>query len=116
MDGVTSANDLVKLAAQWGHEAIAITDHGVVQAFPEAYEAGEKYGVKIIYGMEAYMFDDSLKTNTRVPTYHCLLLVKTWKGLKKPVQNWLLESHLNYFSRVPRIPKSLLARMRQGFY
>jgi len=113
MDGVTSANDLVKLAAQWGHEAIAITDHGVVQAFPEAYEAGEKYGVKIIYGMEAYIFDDSLKTNTRVPTYHCLLLVKNLEGLKN-LYKLVTESHLNYFSRVPRIPKSLLARMRQG--
>ncbi|KAF5057892.1 DNA polymerase III PolC-type [anaerobic digester metagenome] len=57
MDGMVSAGDLVRQAIQWGHEAIAITDHGVVQAFPEAMEAaGSK--IKVLYGMEAYVVDD----------------------------------------------------------
>ncbi len=78
MDGVSEAKDIVKRAYQWGHPAIAITDHGVVQAFPDANhvwddlwrdeknkrkEAGDANPdkqdfFKIIYGMEAYLVDD----------------------------------------------------------
>ncbi len=58
MDSVVDVNEVIKMAAEWGHSAIAITDHGVVQAFPDAFNAGEKYGIKIIYGLEAYMVDD----------------------------------------------------------
>ena len=59
LDGMTSAEKLVKRAAKWGHKAIAITDHGVVQAFPEAAAAAKKAGIKILYGMEGYYVDDS---------------------------------------------------------
>lgn len=58
MDSVLNVKDVVKRAGDWGHKALAITDHGVVQAFPDAYAAGEKHGVKIIYGVEAYLVDD----------------------------------------------------------
>ena len=58
MDSVVNVEEVVKKAANWGHKSLAVTDHGVVQAFPDAYEAGEEYGVKIIYGLEAYMVDD----------------------------------------------------------
>lgn len=78
MDGVSEAKDIVKRAYKWGHPAIAITDHGVVQAFPDAnhvwedlwkaekakrIEAGDENPdkqdfFKIIYGMEAYLVDD----------------------------------------------------------
>ena len=60
MDGVTSATELVKRAAKWGHKAIAITDHGVVQAYPDAYAASKKNNIKIIYGVECYLLDDSV--------------------------------------------------------
>lgn len=56
-DGVVSATELVKRAAAYGHDAVAITDHGVVQSYPEAYSAGKKHGVKILYGMEANLID-----------------------------------------------------------
>ena len=67
MDGVTDAKALVKRAYQWGHPAIAITDHGVVQSFPEANHCFDEYGgcvpkdspFKVLYGMEAYLVDDT---------------------------------------------------------
>lgn len=62
MDSVCSAADVIKQAAAWGHPAVAITDHGVVQAFPEAYNAAKKSGIKLIYGVEGYLIDDGITT------------------------------------------------------
>ncbi|MDW7670660.1 MAG: PolC-type DNA polymerase III [Bacillota bacterium] len=61
MDGICSPEQIIRQAAEWGHKAIAITDHGVVQAFPEAAEAGREHGIRIIYGMEGYLVDDESK-------------------------------------------------------
>ena len=62
MDGVSDVNDIVGCAHKWGHKAIAITDHGVVQAFPEANHYIERLDkedpFKVIYGVEAYLVDD----------------------------------------------------------
>ncbi len=58
MDAMTNVKDLVKRAAQWGHKAIAVTDHGVVQAFPEAAAAVKSNNIKVIYGVEAYLVDN----------------------------------------------------------
>ncbi|OYD09479.1 PolC-type DNA polymerase III [Paludifilum halophilum] len=60
MDGVYDPEKMVKQAAEWGHPAVAVTDHGVVQAYPEAYAAGQKYGVQVIFGLEAYLVDDGV--------------------------------------------------------
>lgn len=58
MDAVDSPSSLVMQAAEWGHPAVAITDHGVVQGFPEAMDAAKSTGIKVIYGVEAYLVDD----------------------------------------------------------
>jgi len=58
LDALTEPADVVKRAAHWGMPAIAVTDHGVAQAFPDMWKAGKKNNVKIIYGMEAYYVND----------------------------------------------------------
>lgn len=59
MDSVVPVRDFVKMAKSWGHKAVAITDHGVVQAFPDAaHEVSPEEDFKMIYGMEAYLVDD----------------------------------------------------------
>lgn len=58
MDAIASSEDIVKRAADWGHKAVAITDHSTAQAFPFAYNAGQKYGVKILYGVEVNLVDE----------------------------------------------------------
>lgn len=60
MDGVSTIEDYMKLAKNMGHKAIAITDHGVAQSFPEAQSCADKYGIKALYGCEFYMVNDEL--------------------------------------------------------
>ncbi len=62
MDGVSSAKELIGRAIDWGHKAIALTDHGVVQAYPDAMKASaNNEKIKVLYGVEGYLIDDSLK-------------------------------------------------------
>ena len=83
MDAVTSATDLLKRAAKWGMKSIAITDHGVVQAFPEAHHFTEKNpDLKIIYGVEAYLAPDktpsvSFPKGQDIDTTYCVLDLET---------------------------------------
>lgn len=60
MDAVTSIDKYVKTAAEWGHKAIAVSDHGGVQVYPEASKAAKKNGIKMIYGLEANVVNDSV--------------------------------------------------------
>ncbi len=62
MDAIIPPEDAVKTAHSWGHAAVAITDHANVQAFPQAMEAAEKLGMKVIYGLEGYYADDTART------------------------------------------------------
>ena len=59
MDALIPPDVIVKTAKKWGHPAVAITDHGNVQGFPEAMLAAEKCDMKVIYGMEAYFVNDT---------------------------------------------------------
>jgi DNA polymerase-3 subunit alpha (Gram-positive type) len=113
MDGVTEVAAAVKQAARWGHGAIAITDHGVLQAFPAAAEAGSKYGVKIIYGLEGYLFDEDDQPPDRQQTYHIILLVKNKQGLEN-LYRLVSRAHLEYFYRKPRLPRRLIQQYREG--
>jgi len=120
MDGLNEISDMIKTAAKWGQKAIAITDHGVVQAFPEA-EKTVKYGkldMKIIYGMEGYLYDDTGDTGKKIEfksknTNHVILLARTQEGLKN-LYKLVSKSHLEYFYKKPRIPKSVLTAHRDG--
>lgn len=58
LDALTDIDELVATAARWGHRAVALTDHGVVQGFPELCNAGKKHGIKVLYGVEAYYIND----------------------------------------------------------
>lgn len=57
MDGIGTMDDYLRLAKHMGHQAFAITDHGVVQAFPDAQKFGSKHDIKVLYGAELYMID-----------------------------------------------------------
>jgi DNA polymerase-3 subunit alpha (Gram-positive type) len=61
MDAVTSIDTYIKTAAKWGHKAIAVTDHGGVQCYPEAAKAAKKNGIKMIYGVEANVVNDAIE-------------------------------------------------------
>ena len=84
MDAMTSATDLIKRAMKWGWKSIAITDHGVVQAFPEAHKllGVDNPDMKVIYGVEAYLVTDasSVVTNYKgqdIDTTYCVLDLET---------------------------------------
>lgn len=84
MDGMTSAKDLIKRAMKWGMKSIAITDHGVVQAFPEAHKmlGFNNPDMKVIYGVEAYLVPDKTPAvvNSKgqdIDTTYCVLDLET---------------------------------------
>ncbi len=133
MDAISSPTALVKQAIKWGHEAVAITDHGVVQALPEAYAAsGKGSKIKLILGMEGYLVDDekypdflNMKTN-QYERYHIIFLVKEDTSMdesipkeerkygRKNLYEMISASNVKYFKKRPLIPKSLLRKKREG--
>lgn len=116
LDGLADVREVIKRASEWGHSAVAITDHGVVQSFPEAYEAAKKYGIRVIYGLEGYLYDETASRKSmqnKTPTYHCIILACNQEGLRN-LYELVTISHLQHYHRVPRIPKSELQRLRKG--
>ncbi len=121
MDAMSSAKSIVKKAMGWGHTAIAITDHGCVQAFPEACNTARGSGFKILYGCEAYLVNDynsdgslmSKEEFIKQRYYHCIILVKNKVGLKN-LYELISASNIDYFYKKPRMPKSMIAEKREG--
>ena len=109
MDAVVSAETLIKTAASWGWPAIAITDHGVVQAFPDAAKAAAKLDIKIIYGMEGYLVQEDFEQKH---ANHIIFLAKNLNGLRNLYQMVSL-SHLKYLHRQPRLPKHIIEEYRE---
>ena len=98
MDGFNEAKDIVAMAAKWGQPAVAVTDHGVVQAFPDCAAEAKKQGekgreIKVIYGLEGYVFDDadcvqedgSIDYKSK-PTHHIIILAKIAGGTEEHLQ------------------------------
>ena len=142
LDAVTSPRELIEQAAEWGHEAIAVTDHGVVQAFPDIMKASRETGsrVKVIYGLEGYLIEgdgraymerakrgrkragggktaaegEETAAETGEPdSWHIILLAKNRTGVKN-LYKLVTLSHMDYFYRRPRIPRDELIKLREG--
>ncbi len=127
MDAVSDAKALIARAAEWGHPAVAITDHGVAQAFPEAMNAAAdaaKAGnpIKILYGVEAYYTNEDLavdedghleQNRKDARRYHQILLAKNKIGLKN-LYKLISYSHLDNYYKRPRISKAKLLECREG--
>ena len=116
MDAVMGAGDVVNQAAKWGWKAVAITDHGVVQAFPEAANTAAKLkkkgiNIKILYGVEGYLVGDDYQQ--KAPANHIIIIAKNKIGLKN-LYELISLSHLRFFFRTARIPKSILSKYREG--
>lgn len=109
MDSLTEVEDLVKRAAEWNHPAIAITDHGCAQSFPLAYATAKKHGIKLIYGVEAYLIEE----NKKEKPFHIILLAKNAIGLKN-LYRLISISYLEYYYRHPKIPREILNQYREG--
>ena len=129
MDGLTPMSDLVKQAIKWGHKALAITDHGVVQAFPFCYDAAEGSDLKLIFGMEGYLISDrTMKgadmdqepTDTikksrapKIRSHHIILLAQNETGLRN-LYKMVTVSHLRHFNKRPLLPRDVISQYREG--
>ncbi|MGE5422814.1 MAG: PolC-type DNA polymerase III [Ignavibacteriales bacterium] len=109
LDAVTDIGQLMKRAASFGHTCLAITDHGSIQAFPEAHDKGEKHNIKVIYGVEGYLVDDHKQDRS----FHVILLAANQTGIKN-LYNLVSGSYIEHFYRTPRILRSALAANREG--
>lgn len=108
-DALVSVKDLLKTVKKWGHPAVAITDHGVVQTFPEAQNLAKELGVKVIYGVEGYLIENE-ESDKR---YHIIILAKNLVGLRN-LYKLISISHIQYFKRRPRLPRKVIEEHREG--
>ena len=128
LDAITDVKDLINTAIRFGHKALAITDHGVIQAFPFCADAVEDAGsdLKLIYGCEGYLASDAdgkimlegLPHTHRIQSNHIIILAKDYIGLRN-LYKLVTLSHLSYLNGSgvrarPLIPRSVLEELREG--
>ena len=103
IDSVTKYEDYIKRASELGMKAIAITEHGNILSFLKKKDCCEKYGLKYIHGIEAYL-TETIDTKVR-DNYHCCLYARNWEGVKE--LNKLISNSYNrndnHFYYTPRI-------------
>lgn len=118
MDGLTDTGKLMKRCADWGCKAVAITDHGIVHAFPNAMSARFKHikdkDFKVLYGCEAYLVDDREKMRERgMHSFHITLLVKNAEGMRNLFE-LISKAHIEGFHRHPNLSREDLIQHREG--
>lgn len=115
LDGLIDNEEIIKTAAKWHHPAVAITDHGVIQAFPKIQDLAEKYHQKVIYGMEGYMIDEIPENpdTDRQQYNHIIILAKNITGLRN-LYRMVTLSHLKFYRKRPLIPKPILEEYHEG--
>ncbi|MEI6285066.1 MAG: PHP domain-containing protein [Bacillota bacterium] len=124
LDATVSATDIVSTAARWGHKAVAITDHGVAQSFPDAARAAAKYNksaldagvehrIKVIYGIEGYLVHDESIDDAKAHLYHIIILAKNTVGLKN-LYKLISDSHLLRYKKRPRMLIRTLKSIAMG--
>lgn len=112
VDSVLSLQELIHTADRWGWKAVAVTDYGSVQAFPDAMRIiqGRNLNIKVIYGMEGFLTDDDYVNS---PVNHITILAKNKTGLNN-LYKLVSLSHIQYFHRKPLLPKRVLENHREG--
>ena len=110
MDSIVDIKELISQCVKYNIKYIAVTDHGVVHAFPELYKAAKAKNIKPILGSELYIIPGEDK---KAPAAHVTALVKNQTGLKN-LYKLVSTAHLKYFRRTPKCPKEYLDSHREG--
>lgn len=116
LDGAIKVDDLCKKVSELGQSAVAITDHGWISGAVKFQTAAQKYGIKSIIGMEAYLAtndDHTSPAKNGGDTYHLSLLARSAEGYRN-LSRLTSIAHIDGFSYKPRIDLNLLATHREG--